>query len=620
MQNRHDASIQLPLAFIDALSQADGVEPVLTVGAQWLPQLLPGVRGSITFIDGERLIARVARTDDRVDPRFDLSTIHDDGPRGQVLRSGEHLVLAEAGLAGSGIDLLRRLHRGGIRRMLIAPMLGGRQTVGTLSVAGPETGPYSDAQIDILIGIGKFVASRAGLMLQARNTARQAETDALTGLANRTRLMRVLDGPGELSEPGCDGRVIGVLHIDLDRFKEVNDTLGHAAGDAVLRHAAKVMCQTAAAKDLVARVGGDEFVLVTRTDPAGRQIGGLARRIAEALAEPLRIGDVEVGVGASIGTAIADRQGLGAERLIGNADIALYEVKRNGRGGVRAFCDTMRAATERRVRMLADLRHAVETRAFEPWFQPRVSLSTGAFTGVEVLARWPHPELGLVDPKEFIALSAEAGLTRQIDEVVRARGLAALRRLRADGWPMPRLSFNASAGTLLQPDLVGDLMWEVLGQGLDPQDLVVEIRESDLIAIGADAAQRSVSALAEAGFGVELDDFGAGYAAMINLARLPISAIKVDCSLTAQLPLARAEKVLRAIIALARDLELGVTAEGVETATQFSLLRNMNCAEAQGFGVAEPMPFDGLVAFMRGYGGKPATPGRRHKRFLDNKP
>lgn len=611
MTDHAKTSIRLPLAFIDALSHADGLEPVLTVGAQWLTRLFPATRGSIAFFDDDRFVARVARADGRVDPPFDMGEIAADSPRSRVLCSGQPVVLAETDLAQTHIRPLQLLHRSGINSMLIAPLLGGGEAVGTLTVSHNRPQGYSDRQVEVLIGIGRFIASQARLMQQVRSSVHQAETDALTRLANRTRLMRVLNGPMPLHVPDANGQVVGVLHVDLDHFKEVNDTLGHAAGDAILRHAARAMQDAAGPKDLVARVGGDEFIVVTRTDSDGRRIALLADRIAEAVVQPLRIGDVEARVGASIGTALAMGADCTAERLIGNADIALYQVKRQGRGGIRAFCRAMREAAERRTQLLSDLHLAVEQRQFEPYFHPQVSMATGHFSGFEMLARWSHPKLGIIDPDDFIGLAAEAGLSEKIDDIVRAKGLAALRDLRAQGWDAPKMSFNASARTLKHPQLVENLLREVQGQGLEPGDLVLEVREADLIKLGSDRAIDHINALSKAGFDVELDDFGADHAAMINLGRLSISGVKLDRSFIASLPAARAKTITRAVVGMAKELGLNVTAEGVETTAQFSTLHQMGCDVAQGFGVSKPLPMQGLIAFMEGYGRAPVTLAQR---------
>jgi diguanylate cyclase (GGDEF)-like protein len=458
-----------------------------------------------------------------------------------------------------------------------------------------------------LMAIGQWIASQAHLMQQLRATAHQAETDALTGLANRARLMRVLDGPGTMHLAGTDGSIIGVLHIDLDHFKTVNDTQGHSVGDAILRHAAQVMLSETGPKDIVARTGGDEFIIAARTDPHGHRLSWLARQLVDRIALPVCIDGVKARVGASIGTAMANEQDRTADRLIANADIALYEVKRNGRGGVMAFKPEMRIAYESSQRVLAELQDAVTQASFVPYFQPQVSMTTGRLTGFEMLARWPHPKLGLLVPEEFLDLAAETRLLDQIDTIVRSKGLKALKKLRAEGWQAPKMSFNASVNTLRDPDLVDGLLYEVKAEGLSPSDLVLEIREAQLVDFSDTEVQDNIRKLSDSGFKVELDEFGTGFTSMSNLPNLAISGVKLDRKIIAPLPDICSESILRAIITLARDLDLTVVAGGVETPAQFAILRNLGCHIAQGFGVSHPLPLDELITFMQGYGSAPVA-------------
>ncbi len=602
----HDGpTLQLPIAFIDALSRTTSVEEVLNTGALWLPRLIDCTRCSVAFLVDGRLIAQGFRSDGRFEPVQSQPAQDEKSCRGRVLSTGQPVFLDHAGIVAAGGPVFERLLASGIRSILIAPMLGAGRTLGTLAACRMSDTGFSQDDTDKLIAVGKWIGSQARLMQKIRAIARQAETDALTGLANRARLMRVLDGPRQLHVPGADGRVLGVLHIDLDFFKDVNDRLGHAVGDAVLRHAAMEMRAGTSAQDLVARVGGDEFVVVTRTDTGGRHIARLANDLVARISRPVRIGKIEARIGASIGTAMASSVDRTADRLIGNADIALYDVKRNGRGGVCAFSDDMRRRTEARRQLLSDLKTAVEHGAFEAFFQPFVALDTGQFSGFEMLARWPHPTRGVLDPEAFLDIAVEAGVADQIDCIVRSKGLAALRKLRADGWDAPKMSFNASARTLCDPDLVGDLMWDVLSKGLSAADLVIEIREAHLIDDEDGIAARNIAGLAGAGFAVELDDFGTGHAEISNLARLSISGIKLDRSLVAALPNVRAVAILRAILSLADDLNLTVAAKGVENSAQFAQLRGLGCHTAQGFGISQPLPLDGLETFMRGYGKAP---------------
>ncbi len=332
-QDRPD-QITLPVAFIEALSHADSIETVLSVGTEWLTRLIPSTRASLALVDGDRVIDKAARTDGRPDPDYDTGRIVPNTPRARVMETGRPEFLNADTVREMGHVPVQRIFASGLGSMLLAPMLVGETAIGTLSVGAAEPDAFDQAHAARLIALGRWIAAQARLMQQLRRTAQLAETDPLTGLANRTRLMRVLAGPQALHRRDADGRVIGVIHIDLDHFKEMNDSFGHAVGDAILRTAANRMRAAVGNKDLVARIGGDEFLAVTRTDPAGRHIRALARRIADAVARPVQVDEIEARVGASIGIAVASAGDHSAERLIANADIALYEVKRSGRGGV----------------------------------------------------------------------------------------------------------------------------------------------------------------------------------------------------------------------------------------------------------------------------------------------
>lgn len=602
-------TITLPLAFLGQLSEAESVEAVLSTAARWLPELVPAVRSSCAFLLGQRVVGTTHWCDNRSEPSGFQDAALTGGLTLQELADCRgHRSLNAAALAVSEKRAYRRLYADGIRSLLLVPMLGGDRTVGLLTVARDATTGFTKSDGKILKVVGQCVAAQVMLMQQIRTTARLAETDPLTGLANRARLMRVLrQGGDDLHRPDAAGRHVGLMHIDLDHFKAVNDSLGHGVGDGLLRFVAQIMKSVAGPKDLVARIGGDEFVIVTRSDPMGHAIADLGERLVEALSRPIRIGHSEVQIGASIGTAIARDADCNGERLIAHADLALYEVKRNGRGGVHAFDSGMRQASAKRTRLLSDLRQARAERAFLPYFQPLVSMETGLFSGFEMLARWDHPEFGLLDPTDFLDLVAEVGLSHDVDRIVRLKGLAALYALRRDGWTAPRMSFNASARTLADRSLAKTLAREVAKFRLSPGDLAIEVREPDLRQLGKSLVHEAISALAEAGFAVELDDFGSGLACMTTLVHAPIRAIKMDAALTGLLPDARAEKVMRAAITLTQELGMEAIAEGVETPEQFARLRKMGCHHAQGYGISRPLPLEELIRFMEGYGKAPVA-------------
>ncbi len=577
----------------------------MKVGTEWVPRILSTERCAICVFNEPDVLQKVYRTDGVQEPQRECQQYDADSPHRRVLAAGEPAFDDFDALPPDASPLLQELNTAGFRSGVIAPMRSVGRTIGTISLCSSEQRFYGGTDAAKLLVIGKLLASQAQLMQAARESVRLAETDRLTGLANRTRLMHVLKGPDILNQPDSSGRVIGVLHIDLDDFKEVNDTLGHAAGDHVLKAASRSMVDVVGKKDLVARIGGDEFVIVSRSDRGGGELTELAERVLESVNQPVRIGDLEARVSASIGSALAGEPGTTADNLISNADMALYQVKRNGRGAVRAFNADMREVEERRRKLLVDISAAADKQAFIPFFQPQVSLATGHFSGFEMLARWVHPELGRIDPAEFIRIAVHAGVSEQIDTVVRRSGLSSLRKLRDAGWHAPRMSFNASARTVGKPDLVDTLFTELTALDLHPEDLVLEVLESDLQTLGPGVAKEAIDRLADAGFAVHLDDFGAGVGSIVNLANLSIKGIKLDGSLTAQTNTEAGRAIVSSTVDLANRLGLTTVAEGVETPRQFAMLRRAKCDAAQGYGISEPLPYDGLIEFMRGYGQAP---------------
>ncbi len=424
--------------------------------------------------------------------------------------------------------------------------------------------------------------------------------DQLTGLANRKHLQQELDI--RLARPAQQDHVTCVMHVDLDGFKDVNDTLGHAAGDCVLRRAAEAMRYRTRAEDLVARVGGDEFVIVSDIYDAGDG-AGRAQQIAEGivarLREPMVIDRQTVTVGASIGYTFADRsQDPDPDRLVSDADIALYEAKRAGKGIAVLFDTSMRSGVERRHALIRDIERAVDANEFVPFLQPQIETRTGAVLGFEVLTRWNHPERGILPPAEFLDLAEESGIVDVIDRQAAFGGLDALIALRKAGHAVPSISINASSVALRNPDFAADLRLAVAMRGLRPADVRIEIVESTLIADVDERATRSLQTLAAEGFRVDLDDFGTGYASLALLSKLEISGLKIDRHLVLDIENPRARKVVEAIIGLARGLSLDIVGEGVETAAQLKTLQALGCPGAQGFGIGVPMALDAAVQWL----------------------
>ncbi|WP_299783016.1 EAL domain-containing protein [uncultured Roseobacter sp.] len=441
------------------------------------------------------------------------------------------------------------------------------------------------------------------LVAARNNLTHAANHDALTGLLNRRALYDYLSG----IETGSSGDVaVSVMKIDLDRFKAVNDSLGHKAGDDVLIEVARILLAHARSDDLVARIGGDEFVIVVKAPKSMDDLEHLGDRLVTAISQPMSIEGTPCEIGASIGFTLATSSVATPDQLLIEADLALYKAKRDGRGQVCAFSGDLREEISNRQALFAEITHALEAEHFEPHFQPQVCTDSGQVFGCEVLARWRHPERGLIAPATFIAAAEEAGLIRQIDLMMLEKGLDALEDFRTRGIDVPTISINASPATLRDPNLPDRLLQEVLARGMAPSDLTIEVLENTLIESDDDDAIQTVENLTKAGFSVVLDDFGTGYASMSNLSRLRIDGIKLDRSIVEPVPNVRAESIISALVALSRNLNMRVVAEGVENDALFARIKELGCDVVQGYAIGHPMAAEDFADWYRNFVDKTA--------------
>ncbi|QGY03564.1 EAL domain-containing protein [Methylobacterium mesophilicum SR1.6/6] len=406
--------------------------------------------------------------------------------------------------------------------------------------------------------------------------------DALTDLPNRYLLEQRL-GPA-LDVAASDGTGVAVIYLDLDRFKAVNDLHGHAAGDALLVQATKRMLTELRPTDTLARVGGDEFVVVLTGARAPQRVAEIAGRLIEGLRRPFRIDDHRVEIGASAGVALYPGDGSTAESLLRAADTALYRVKDEGRGAVRFFEAAMDAQLQARQRLEHELGGAIDRDELRLFYQPIVNARTGEIETFEALIRWQHPERGFVSPAEFIPVAEQADLIGRIGEWVIDTACAA-----AAAWPQPwRVSVNVSPTQFRQSDVPALVAAALARHGLAPARLVVEITESVFIQ-DASAAVAVLTRLRELGVRLALDDFGTGYSSLSYLQQFRFDKIKVDQSFVRRLGQhADTLAIVRAIVNLGHNLGLQVTVEGVETAEQLVILRELHCEQMQGYLFARP--------------------------------
>ncbi|MGK5737743.1 putative bifunctional diguanylate cyclase/phosphodiesterase [Micromonospora sp. URMC 103] len=442
----------------------------------------------------------------------------------------------------------------------------------------------------------------AELARVAEDHAHAASHDALTGLANRRHLLD--EGTEQLSARHADG-VTALVLIDLNHFKEINDTLGHAAGDQVLVGVAERLREAAQPTDLVARLGGDEFAVLLRNLPAPAVAAHRAEGLLAALHEPFDLDGLRISVEASGGIAAAPASG-GMPELLRRADVAMYQAKRAGQR-ISTYAPTRDTADVGRLTLGGELPRAVADHEFTVNFQPIVDLGTGEITGAEALARWHHPTHGLIDPLRFLEAVERSGLLPAFAEAILDQALIAAKTWREAGFDVP-IAVNVSPRSLLDARFPGSVLARLRAHDLPPDRLVLELTET-LTLSQLDVVDRVLSRLRDEGVRLALDDFGTGYSSLSLLSRIPVHELKIDRSfVTAMDTSAEAAAVIRSTLDLGRSLDLAVVAEGVESEPQRRQLWELGCVAGQGHLFARPMPAGTLLATLhRGAGGKPGT-------------
>jgi diguanylate cyclase (GGDEF)-like protein/PAS domain S-box-containing protein len=421
--------------------------------------------------------------------------------------------------------------------------------------------------------------------------------DQLTDLPNRVLLSeRFADA---LAYARRHQRQPAILFVDLDNFKNINDSLGHFAGDALLREVADRLASLAEAQDTVARMGGDEFtILAVSADGAG-EAAAYAQRINNSFREPFSIGSQEFYITVSIGIALFPKDGEDFVTLLRNADTAMYHGKGDGRNCFQFFTPVMNERVQQRVAMDTSLRRALANREFVLHYQPQVEVGSGRIVGLEALLRWRHPVRGLVPPGDFIPHAEETGLIVPIGEWVIREVCEQLRTWLDLGEPAVPVSVNLAAPQFRQSDLVGIIENALAGTGLSPSLLSVEITEGVTMEDGRQAVE-TLAKLRSMGVQVSLDDFGTGYSALSYLRSLPIDVVKLDKSFVRDLEGdTGALAIASAVIMMAHNLNLKVVAEGVETGQQLSFLQNCRCDAIQGFLFSRPLPPDQVIEMLR---------------------
>ena len=523
------------------------------------------------------------------------------------LRSGTHRHLWIARLGGAVVMgvAIAGMHYTGMAASIIQPGAFCRSGVAlndlwvAISVAVAALGLLTITLVTSIFDA--HLAARARLharrLHQVNERLRyQASHDPLTTLPNRALFIERLRKTMEF--PATEPSAVAVMLIDLDRFKAVNDSLGHSFGDAILREVSARLRQITGGAGLVARLGGDEFLVLAKVEET-REVARIANQIVRRLAETYCIGPHELYLGASVGVTTYPFDNSEADVLISHADEAMYDIKHSGGNGVRFFVPGTSVFTMARIELERDLRHAVELRQLELHYQPQVDIASGRIRGVEALVRWRHPRHGWISPVDFIPLAESSDLIVEIGRWILGEACRQAHAWHLEGLTDISVAVNLSARQFRQPDLLATILNAVTANSLEPSHLDLELTES-LVMSDADRSIESLEQLHGAGFQIAVDDFGTGYSSMSYLKRLPVRKLKIYRSFISDLGTdLKSESIVRSVIALAHGLGMVVIAEGVETARQLECLHDFECDQYQGYLFSRPRNAADIVELLR---------------------
>jgi len=500
------------------------------------------------------------------------------------------------------------------RSVAAVPVPGEAGPRGVICALAEAPGAFGPEEKRFLAAAASMVSAALARLDSEARLSYLAQFDPLTGLANRTLLA---DRFGLLIvQARRRAASLGVLFIDLDDFKVVNDTQGHAAGDELLKQAARRLQSAVRDGDTVARISGDEFAVILSDLARPDDAALVAQKILDRLAAPFDIRGQEAVVTASIGVATFPADGDNAEALLGAADAAMYRAKQSGRNAFQFFTADINQRTRARAQLGAELRRALERREFALHYQPKIDLASGRPCGAEALLRWEHPERGRIAPVEFIPVLEETGLIVPVGEWVLRKACEDIKAWQRLGMPAMPVAVNLSARQFRQQDLDQRIRSIVEEAGVDPALVELEITESQLMH-DPDHAVRVLERLGEAGLRIAIDDFGTGYSSLSYLTRFPLASLKIDRSFVADVLNDEADAtIVRTIVDMAHTLGFTVIAEGVELESQAAFLRKLGCEQAQGFLFARPMPAPEFGALVGAERARPPRPPRGARRRL----
>jgi len=528
---------------------------------------------------------RIGRTQIAADPDL-LPRI----PAQPVLQWHDALPLPAAVAAELGSQLTSTAYS-------LFPIPGSRQTRGVIVLGLRRACDLSTEQLDLVGDLIGRLRMACGTTERNRKLKELAHADPLTGLPNRHALLEFL--ARALADARDENTRVAVLFLDLDRFKQVNDTLGHAAGDVLLKYAAERIRRNVRDGDTVARQGGDEFALVLGGLASARHAGAVARQLITALSRRFEIEGKVVFVGASVGIAVFPEDGADPSDLLRKADTAMYRAKAEGRNRLAYFKEHMGLEAQRRTALYGELREALQREQFVLHFQPLVDLRTGRVSAVEALLRWRHPTQGLLAPDAFVPFAEESGLIDPIGTWVLKEACLQYRSWHSEGVPIPRVAVNVSIGQMRRSHFVHTVQSVLTLADMPRHSLELEVTESTVLQ-GDRAANDAMRSLSAAGVLFAIDDFGTGYSSFSNLTTVPARVLKLDRSFI--LGAARGNErgaIVTAMINMAHALAKEVVAEGVETGDQLELLSSLGCDMVQGFLLCRPLPADQIARFSR---------------------
>jgi diguanylate cyclase (GGDEF)-like protein len=521
-----------------------------------------------------------------------------EGAGGRAFKTDSVVVINDSGHSDLG---LQEFGEGGTTTAMAAPVYENGQPVGSIVVASLIPGrSYSTAEQEVL---RTFVEHASVCLTGAKSGAtmeHQAFHDPLTELPNRALFIDRLGQALRRSrrEPGPQ---VAVLLIDLDRFKFVNDSLGHAAGDLLLTQVAERLLGAIRDVDTAARLGGDEFAVLVEECAGTRAASALAERLLEALRPAFSVGGKDVSIAATIGIAVASLGQEEASEMLRNADLAMYQAKVSGSGCSRVFEPSMHTAVMKRLDLESEMRRGIETGEFVLYFQPQFELRSGRTVGVEALLRWQHPTLGLIYPADFIEIAEETGLIVPIGGRVLESAVKMSQLLQgfAPGPDPFTMSVNLSVRQVQQPDLAYEVDQVLKAASIDPASLTLEMTETVLME-DTEVTLEQLTRLRSLGVRLAIDDFGTGYSSLGYLRRFPIDVLKIDQSFINGVgQSAQGSALTTAIMALAQTLDLETVAEGIERPEQLEDLVRMNCLLGQGFLLSPALPAAQLSAFLK---------------------